>query len=221
MFRKVGTFLTSGAILLTAGCLQKETTHTVYLAPDGSASWYVSEVNVHSDANEIAKRATEEQQYIGPALLGTHGAARGLAALQPIGPVRTTVLRDERPFHAVTQARFAAVDRTIERAFTEMGIRTSASLVHDGGRTTLRAHLDFSHPQNDRKTDVSELLDDIERIRFVLTEGRFGAVSGFDVSDENVASLSPDWLERAAGAHEAKTWLVFLCRGVASSGSAL
>ena len=205
MFRKFGTFLTVGAILLTAGCLQKDTTHTVYLAPDGSASWHVSEVNVHSDANDIDKRVAEEQQFIGPALLGTHGAARGLAALHPLDPVRTTVLRDERPFHVVTAARFSAVDRMIERFFVEMGIQTSASLVHDGGQTTLRVRLDFGHPLDDRKTEVSELLDDIERLRLVLTDGRFGAVSGFEVTDQTVATVSTDWMDRAERAHEART----------------
>ena len=210
MFRKVGMFLASGAILLAAGCLQKETTHTVYLAPDGSASWHVSEINVHSDATEIDKRVTEEQQYIGPALLGAHGAARGLAALQPRGPVRTLVLRDQRPFHVVTQASFSAVDRTVERLFTEMGIQTAASLVHEGGKTTLRVRLDFSRQPDDRQTDVSELLDDIERLRFVLTDGRFSAASGFEVSDGSVAALSADWLDHAERAHEAGASIAFV-----------
>jgi hypothetical protein len=205
MLRKFGTFLTTGAILLTVGCLQKDTAHVVYLAPDGSASWHVSEANVHSDAKEVDKRVMEEQQYVSPALLGTHGAARGLAALDPHGPVRTTVLRDERPFHVVTEARFAAVDRTIERFFVEMGIRSSASIVHDGGQTTLRVRLDFSGALDGRKTEVSELIDDVERLRFVLTDGRFRAVSGFDVADQIVATLSPDWLEGAERAHAAKT----------------
>jgi hypothetical protein len=204
MLRKFGTFLTTGAILATAGCLQKDTTHTVYLAPDGSASWQVSETDVYSDANDIDKRVGEEQQFIAAALLGTHGAARGLAALHPLEPVRTTVLRDERPFHVVTAARFSAVDRTIERFFVEMGIRTSASVVHESRQTTLRVHLDFSHPLDDRKTEVSELLDDIERLRLVLTEGRFGAVSGFDVTDQIVATVSKEWMASAELAHEAK-----------------
>lgn len=209
MFRKLGMFVTSGAIVFTAGCLQKDTTHTLYLAPDGSASWHISEANVHSDANEIEKRVAEEQQFIGTVLLGTHGAARGLAALHPRDSVRTTVLRDERPFHVVTEARFSAVDRTIERLFMEMGIRTSASLLHDGGKTTLRVILDFSYSQDDQQTDVSELLDDIERLRFVLTDGRFDGVSGFDITDEIVATLSTDWLERVERAHEAKTPISF------------
>ena len=67
--------------LVTAGCLQKETLHTLYLAPDGSVEWVVAEGNVHSDEAEAGKRLMEEQAYIGPALLGTHGVARGLAAL--------------------------------------------------------------------------------------------------------------------------------------------
>ena len=65
-----------------------------------------SEVNVHSDETDLGKRMAEEQQYIGPALVGTHGVARGLAALGPQSAVRTTVLREERPFHVVTEPVF-------------------------------------------------------------------------------------------------------------------
>ena len=203
MLKRAGTFLVLGSVLLT-GCLQKETTHTIYLAPDGAAAWVVSEMNVHSDEKEAGKRVEEEQQYIGPAILGAHGTARALAALGPHGPARTTVLRDDRPFHVVTEARFSAIDRVLERLFLEMGIRSSASLVHGGEQTVLRVRLDFSRPLEERQTPVSELAEAIEDFRFVLTEGRFGAVSGFDVTEGVSATLSRDWMDRAEKAYEAK-----------------
>ena len=116
----------------------------------------------------------EEQGYIGTALLGTHGTARGLAALDPQGSVRTTVLRDERPFHVVTEARYAGVDRVLDRVFSEAGIRTSASIVRGVDSNTLRVLLDFSHPLEEHDTAVSQLMDDIEHLRIVLTEGDSG-----------------------------------------------
>lgn len=208
MLKRLGMIAISGALLLTAGCLQKETSHTLYLAPDGSATWMTSEVNVHSGETDPGKRVAEEQHYIGAALLGSHGVARGLAALGPQGSVRTTVVRDERPFHVVTDARFRAVDRVLERVFTDMGVKASASLVRENTQTTLRVSLDFSKAVVGRETPISELFD-LDHVRFMLTDGRFGAVTGFDVTDGIVATLSPEWLARAEKASDAKGRIEF------------
>lgn len=194
---------------LSAACLQKETSHTLYLAPDGSVEWIASEANVRSDEADAGKRLIEEQGYIGPALLGTHGVARGLAALDPQAPVRTTVVRDERPFLVLTSARFASIDRVLTRVFTEMGIRSSASVVRGEDATTLRVRLDFSQPLDERETPVSQLADNIEKLRIVMTEGRFGAVTGFDVTDSMSATLSNEWLERVEKASETKSAIEF------------
>lgn len=205
-----------GTAVLTAGCLQRETTHTLYLDPDGSVSWVTSEANTYSDESEIGKRMVEEQGYIGTALLGTHATARALAALDPQGSVRTTVVREERPFHVLTQARYAGVDRVLDRVFSEAGIRTSASIVRGPDSNTLRVLLDFSRPVEEHDTPVSHLTDDIEHLRIVLTDGRFGAVTGFDVTDGTSATLSAQWLEQAQKAYDAQsaikfalTWSVF------------
>jgi hypothetical protein len=209
MFRNAVTTLVIGAVVSTAGCLQKETAHVIYLAPGGGAAWVVSEVGVHSDEKDLDKRLSEEQQYIGPALLGAHGVARGLAALGPQAPVRTIVLREERPFHVVTEARFASIDTVISRLFTGLGIPTSAWLVRDGLQTTLRVRLDFGRPGKEQ-TDVSELADAIETVRFVLNEGRFAAVQGVEVIDGTSARLSRDWLDAAEKASEAKGTIGFV-----------
>ena len=194
---------------LTAGCLQKETTHILYLAPDESVEWVATEANVHSDETDIGKRLIEEQGYIGAALLGTQGVARGLAALDPQAPVRTTVVREERPFLVLTSARFASIDRVLTKLFAQMGIRTSASILRVADENTLRVRLDFSRPLDGEETAVSELGDNIEHLRIVLTEGRFGAVSGFDVADGTSATLSAEWLDRADKAAEAKSTIEF------------
>ena len=209
MLKRLTIPAVAAAVALTAGCLQKETTHTLYLAPDGSVAWVASEANIHSDETEVGKRIAEEQAYIGAAFLGTHGAARGLAAIGPQGSVRTTVLRDERPFHVVTDANFAAVDRVLARVFTEMAVKTSASLVRGSDENTLRVRLDFSRPLEEHETPVSQLMDNIEHFRVVLTEGRIGHVTGFDVTDGTSATLSAEWLDRAEKAYEAKGSIEF------------
>ena len=197
------------AAVLNAGCLQKDTSHTLYVAPDGSVSWVTSEAGVRSSESEPAKRLPEEQSYIGAALIGMHGVARGLAALRPESPVRTTVLRDERPFHVVTEARFAAVDRVLERVFSEMGIQTSASFVRGVDENTLRVRLDFAHPLEERETPVSQLMDNIEHLRIVLTEGELATVRGFDATDRTSAMLSAEWLALAEKAYETKSTIEF------------
>ncbi len=199
----------AAAVSLSAGCLQKETTHTLYLAPDGSVAWVTSEANVRSDETEISKRIGEEQVYLGAALLGTHGVAQGLAAINPKGGVRTTVIRDERPFHVVTAASFAAVDSVLTRVFTEMAIKTSAALTRGSDANTLRVRLDFSQPLQEHETPVSQLMDNIEHFRIVLTEGRIGPVSGFDVTDGTSATLSDEWLDQVEKAYEAKGTIEF------------
>lgn len=71
-----------------------------------------------------------------------------------------------------------------------------------------RGRLDFSEPLGERETPVSELFD-LDHFRFVLTKGRFGAVTGFDVTEGMVATLSPEWLERAEKACDAKGTIEF------------
>src|SRR4029453_14546850 len=87
----IGALLAASS--LSTGCLQKETSHTLYLPPDGAGEWIAWESARRSDEAEVGKRLIEEQAYIGPALLGAHGVARGLAALDPQAPVRTTRVR--------------------------------------------------------------------------------------------------------------------------------
>jgi hypothetical protein len=178
----------------------------VYLSPDGGVSWVVSESNVHSDEKEVASRLQEEQRYVGAALLGAHDAARALAALRPLGPVRTTIVRDERPFHVITDARFERIDRVLERLFMKAGIHSIASFVDDADSMTLRVRLDFS-AQNE-PDDAVDALTDIEHFRFVLTAGRFSDATGFDVSDSS-ATFSREWLDRADKAYEEKRPIEF------------
>jgi hypothetical protein len=177
---------------LTAGCLQRETTHTLYLGPDGALTWVASEANVHSDETDAGKRAAEDQAYIGPALLGTHRVARALQALGPESLVRTTVIREERPFHVITEARFARADRALEQLFVDSGLPARVTTAHEGGRTTLRVRFDFSRQMVERDTPAAALLEDIEHVVFVLSQGQFIAGGGFDVPDRAKARLSKD-----------------------------
>jgi len=198
------TWLRTTSILLVllapAGCLRKETTHTLYLSADGSVRWTVEDTNVYSDEADPGARFTEEQLYMGPALIGAHRAALGLQAIGPDAPIRTTVLRDERPFHVVTDAHFLRVDLAFERLFKQSGVRGSASLDHLDDRYELRIRLDFSQEVKENDSPAAAMLEDFERFRFVLAEGRFIAGGGFDVPQRNTAVISPESMARLADA---------------------
>lgn len=205
MSHRLGLLPVALAALVAAGCLQKETAHTLYLSPDGSMKWVAVESEVYSDETDPGARFTEEQRYIGAALVGTHPVALGLKELNPSTIVETTVLRDERPFHVVTKAGFARADRALERLFVESGVAASVRLTSDGRRSTLRFEFDFSRDLAERESPVTVLLEELEDFTFVLTEGAFIAGGGFEVRDRaGRARISGDWLKLADEAVEGK-----------------
>lgn len=183
------------AAVVTGGCLQKETTHTLYVSPDGRVTWVAVEANVHSDERDSGKRQAEEDSYIGPAAIGTHRVARGLQALEPASLVRTTVIRDERPFHVVTEATFARIDAMLERLFVESGLPARVTLSQEADRARLRIRFDFSRTLAERDTPASALLEDLDDIVFVLPEGSFIAGDGFEIADRARARLSKEALD--------------------------
>jgi hypothetical protein len=199
MLKRVSGALVIAALVTTGGCLQKETSHTLYLSADGAVSWAVSESNVYSDEKQAGPRIREEQEFAGAVLLGTHGAARGLAAVGARGPIRTTVVRDEAPFHVITEARFDRIDRLLERLFTKAGIRTAASFAHDVDGATLRVRFEFGAGMKEDEV-VSDLVD-VGHFRFVLTDGGFTDATGFDTTD-TTAVFSREWLDSAEKAYE-------------------
>src|SRR4051812_12574877 len=94
--------LALAALLSASGCLQKELTHTIYIAPD-EVTWSALEKDVRSDEGDAVNRMLEENAYILDARAGRHGVARTLEALGS-PRVRTNVLRDDRPFTVLTRA---------------------------------------------------------------------------------------------------------------------
>lgn len=192
------------AALMSAGCLRHETTHTLYLSPDGELHWQVEESDVRSDEDDEVDRLAEQQRYILRALAGDHRAAQALQAIEPAGIVRTTVVREEAPYHVVTDARFSRIDHTLARLFAASGLEASVHLAVEGEVTRLRIRLDFTRSPELRETPVLFLLEALGDFRFVLTEGSFIAGGGFAVTDRRRASLSPESLEAINTAMESR-----------------
>jgi hypothetical protein len=171
------------------GCLQKETTHSLYLSPDGAVTWTAFEKDVRSDENDAAKRQKEEQQYLTAALAGTHGIGAGLAALDHVS-LRTLVLRKDRPFIVMTEAELGPIDRLFSQMLAEIDTPGWATLRREGSRTTLTIHVEVG-PESDQGTSspVIGLFEDLDRYRVVLTAGRFVTATGFNLVDDGTAAI--------------------------------
>lgn len=200
----LGTVILFAATLVMGGCLQKEAVHTIYLSPDGAVRWTVDESGVVSDDTDPSKRQLEEQAYISAATTNTHVAAQAFRALAAEGLIRTSIVREERPYHVVTDAQFSSIDSALARFFKEVGLKTSVAMKHEDGRTSVRVKLDFSKEPEDRDSPVLKMLEDLDDLRFVLTEGTFIAGGGFDVPDRTHARLSRIWMAAADAAMEAR-----------------
>ena len=174
----------------STGCLVKETTHRVYLSPSGSVDWLVLEESVRSNDNDSAKRSNEERAWLDSVAAGTHSIAEGLRRLGP-EDLSTRLLRPARPYMALTGARFARADRVIGRIFEELGLRGEATFSARGQYATLSVSLDLSSlddPGPDAESPATSLLEDLDRYRFVLTEGRFVDAIGFDILENGSAA---------------------------------
>jgi hypothetical protein len=174
----------------STGCLVKDTTHRVYLSPSGSVAWIVLEQGVRSNEDDSNKRWREEREWLDAIARDAHPAAEALRRLGSAA-ITTRLLRSERPYMVLTDARFARVDHVIGRFFEELGLRGEATLEADGRGAVLSVALDLSSvddPEPDIESPVTALLEDLERYRFALTEGRFVAATGFDIIDNGTAA---------------------------------
>lgn len=178
---------------LTAACLTQENRHAFYLEPDGSATWTVTEEEVRSDADESAEREREEREYLDAAQRGDQRVARALRGLGASW-VETRVVREERPFTVVTEARFASAARMLEEFLVQLGLEAEATLDVGLCRTRLVFRFSEKAGESDEGAEVEALLEPAEGYRFVLTEGRFVESRGFRLErDETVAvMLDPD-----------------------------
>lgn len=180
-----------GGMVAAAGCLQKDVTHTIYLSPSG-VLWSVLEKDVRSDEKLPAGRYTEEQDYFLAASAGRHPAA---VALRRLGSssIATIWLRRARPYSVVTEGQFADLGELASAILREMRLHGDASLTREGCRSTLTVRVDSEQPPQEPDDELAGLVEDLERYRLVLTDGRFVSADGFTISaDAAVATADPE-----------------------------
>jgi hypothetical protein len=208
-----GIAVMAATAFTSSGCLQKDTTHTLYLAPDGSVRWMTIEKDVRSDESQLAARRSEEDAYLASATAGTHGVGLGLAVLDPLRQ-ESRVIRRERPFVAVSEADFARIDKLFDRLLSELRVPGRVTMTGEGSRTTVRIHLDVAAAladDSDRPSPVAGLFDELAAYRIVLTSGRFVSAVGFTLKDDGMTAVpveitDDELTERGGIVDMALTW---------------
>jgi hypothetical protein len=182
-----------GVVLMAAGCsgcLRKEVTHTIYVAPSGVV-WSAIERDVRSDEKVLADRILEEHDYFLAASAGKHPMAEAFRRLGA-QTVTTTWLRRERPYSVMTEARFADLQQLATAILRDAQARGDVTLLREGCQTkfSVRVELD-SAADSSGDSPVGELMTDLETYRFVLTEGRFVSADGFEIQEDGAIAV-PD-----------------------------
>lgn len=182
--KKILLSLLATASLLLAGCLDKETTHTLYLDADGSVVWQVLERDIRSDANDPEERAAEEREYVELFSLGRHDVAEGLRVLGP-DSLDATMLRDRRPYTTMTTARFPAVDALARELLYRLGVSGTVEYETSGGEHRLTVCIDVEEDDADPpgEGEALALVEDTENYRIFLTDGVFTEAEGFELRD--------------------------------------
>jgi len=189
-------FLLAATALLTGGCLTSENHHTFYLDPDGSVVWSVLEQEVRSDEQNAEDRRREEEAMLEAVRIGRGDVAEALYALGG-SRVDSRILRDERPFTILTEARFTSIADALERFLDDLSPDSRAELATRGSRRYLTfSYREGSADDSDegRPKWAEALLESAERYRFVLTAGRFVEATGFrlEAGDTAAVLLEPD-----------------------------
>lgn len=192
--------LTIVVAISSAACLQKDTTSTIYLRPDGSMDWVVVEQNVHSDASDEAERTGEEARYADAVARGDLGTVNGFLALGG-DSIRVRWLRSVRPYAVVVDARFDSLARVFDRLLAPCDIPYESAITESGGVTTWTLVADVGidgKRLNGGHSDacgqgVGEL--PVDSLRIVLESGSFTAATGFTLQGTVAAVIDDKTLE--------------------------
>jgi hypothetical protein len=208
MQRFLAVFVIGTGFLASSACLASRTSHVLYLSPSGAVTWTVHDQDIHSDEADRSKRAQEEADFLRAIQNRTH---RPLLALEAIGGrnAASELTRTKRPWDAVTTAEFDRIDGLFASLLRELGIEGRASLSSTGDRTTLRVQW-AEGERGSEETPALALVEELDAYRVVLTEGRFVAAEGFEISpDGRMATAAADAPSPSTSdRHGSLTWTV-------------
>lgn len=190
------------AALLTAACLHKDTTSTIYLRPDGSFDWVILEQNVRSDERDESARLAEEAKYVDAVSGGELDTVDGLLALGA-EDVQVRWLRRTRPYAVMIDARFGNLASVFDRMLAPCGIPYESRLIESDGIATwtLRADvgLDGDRLEQGAGEGCGDGIDGLDgalgELRIVLESGSFTAATGFIIEGTDTAAVDEKTME--------------------------
>ena len=194
--RRALTIIALTAAMATTGCLQKDTTSTMYLRTDGSLDWVVFERDVRSDEADGAKREAEEFRYVNSIVLDQHPVAESFRALGS-QDVRTRLLRDSRPYAAMIDGRFDSLSRLFDSQLAGCGVNYDISQTIEGDVTTWRLWADIG-VDGEKLAGGSDCgaalggLSDALAVTIILLDGTFTKAEGFTLSGSDTAKILDD-----------------------------
>jgi hypothetical protein len=191
--RRTAILILAIAATLT-GCLTKEARHTLYLDPDGALTWVVLEEGVRSTADDPADVAEQEAGFLAGARAGEHPVALAFDYLDA-RRVETRLLREERPYAVLTEARFDSIVDPFRRWLAPLCRWSDVELLEQDGVSTLSVRCvpveDDSELDNEALEALVPLIEEDEAYRILLTAGRFVDARGFEI-DGSVAVIAGD-----------------------------
>ena len=179
------------AALATTGCLQKESTSTMYLRTDGSFEWVVFERDVRSDETDAVKRDAEEFGYVDAVARDRHPVADSFRALGG-QDVRTLLLRDTRPYAVMVEARFDSLTAVFDGQLAGCGVAYDITQTVEGDVTTWRLWADVG-VDGEKLVDGAGCgaafsgLSDANDLTIILQGGTFTKAEGFTLSGSDTA----------------------------------
>jgi len=184
------------AALATTGCLQKETTSTLYLRTDGSFDWVVFERDVRSDEADAAKRDAEEFGYLDAIARDSHPVTEGFRALGG-RDVRARLLRDTRPYAVMVEARFDSLTAVFDSQLAGCGAAYDISQTVEGDVTTWRLWADIG-VNGEKLVDGDDCgaalsgMSDALDLTIILQGGTFTKAEGFTLSGSDTAKADDE-----------------------------
>lgn len=201
--------LVAAAMLLTAACIDQNTRQIFYLDADGAVTWTVVQEEIRSDAEDKLDRIREEREFLQAVDRDEHDVARAFGRLGALW-VDTQLVRAQRPYVVVTEARFESVARALEEFLLRVGLEAEAHLEAEGDRMRLTFSYRELEGQAEGSGDdevVESLISDHETYRFVLTEGKFIDARGFRLEARDTAAVLVEVDENDEGqAVHSLTW---------------
>jgi hypothetical protein len=202
--KRTAITLTLAAAIAAAGCLEKDTTSTMYLRQDGSFDWVILEQNVRSDATDDAARILEESEYAEAVSRGDTDIVNGLLALGA-EDVNVQWLRSRRPYAVMVAARFDSLATVFDRALAPCGIPYESRITESDGIVTWTFRADvgidgerLSHQALERCGEGLDGLDEgLDQLRIILESGTFTAARGFILDAADAARFDDEALGKA------------------------